>query len=225
MERHIFLSVLVFTMIATAVGVFVTPGRQPERVYLPWQVERTESGTHRVFGLELGKSTLAEAQQHFGEESEVSLFLAPDGKRMIEAYFDNVDLGGLRARIVLVMAVSEAELEAIFNRGLRIANMGEGKRKVTLADEDMQRVAAMPIGSITYIPRINLDAELVSKRFGEPAQRFAEVGGKVEHWLYPDKGLDIALDSEGKEVLQYVQPQNFEALRQPLEQMQGSKEQ
>lgn len=216
MFRNTFLVVLLFTIAAVVVGIYVLPGQQPQDMNFPWQIELTPDGSSRVFGLTLGQSSLAEAEYAFGEPAEVSLFSRESGEKVIEAYFNSVDISGLRARIVVVMAVSAEELAAMYARGVRVANMGGGQRKVTLADEDLARLKQMAVASLTYIPRINLDAELVAKRFGEPAERLSEAEGGIEHWLYPQQGLDIALDPEGKEVLQYVPPAQFDAVRQPL---------
>jgi hypothetical protein len=216
MFRHTSLVVLVFSIAAVLIGIYVLPGKQPQVVHFPWQIETMDDGATRVFGLTLGHTTLSETERAFGEPAEVSLFVPQKGQRVVEAYFDSVDISGLRARVVIVMDIPREDIEAMYNRGARVANMGGGQRKVTLSDEDMARLQQMPIGSLTYIPRINLDAELISRRFGEPAERIAEPEGRVEHWLYPEKGLDIALDAEGKEVLQYVLPARFDAVRQPL---------
>lgn len=216
MFRNIPFLVLLFSIVAIIVGIYVLPGKEQRPVNLPWQIVITEDGASHVFGLTLGKTTLDEAEKAMAEPAEVSLFVPAEGKKVIEAYFDSVDISGLRARIVIVMQVSAEEIEAMFNRGARVANMGGGRRKVTLSDGDMELLRHMPIGSLTYIPRTNLDAELVKARFGEPAERIAEKGGKVVHWLYPDKGLDVALDAEGKEVLQYVRPADFALISEPL---------
>lgn len=218
MERHIFLIVLVSSLLALAIGLML-PGEQAQGpVYLPWQVERTASGSTRVLGLELGKSTLADAHQRFEESYEVSMFARDDDSKVVEVYFDTIALSGFRARVVMVMALNPEQLEGFYQRGVRIATMGSGTRKVTLADNDLQLLATLPIASLTYIPKANLDAELVVARFGKPAERIREKGSdsSVEHWLYPEMGLDLTLHEKGKEVLQYVQPASFEALRQPL---------
>jgi hypothetical protein len=55
----------------------------------------------------------------------------------------------------------------------------------------------------------------VTSRFGRPSERIRS-SESVEHYLYPDRGLDVVLDSKGKELLQYVAPQQFELLREPL---------
>ena len=108
------------------------------------------------------------------------------------------------------------ELEGIFNRGARIATMGSGQRKVTLSGEDNQAALHTPIAAITYLPKANLDAVMVEKRFGQPDERIREQNTDVEHWLYPALGLDIALSDERKDVLQYTRPSRFENLVAPL---------
>lgn len=222
MERYIFLGVLLFSLLALAIGILVPgnteKGAEPVAVYLPWQVETTATGSSRVFGLELGRSTLREAQQRFNEPYEVSMFARDGGERVVEAYFDTVTLNGLQARVVLVMALSPEQLDGLYDRGVRIATMGSGGRKVTLDDADLQGLVSMPFASLTYIPKSNLTAELVQARFGQPAERIREKGTErgVEHWLYPQMGLDLTLHEKGKEVLQYVQPARFGLLRNPL---------
>ena len=43
------------------------------------------------------------------------------------------------------------------------------------------------------------------------------------HLLYPEKGLDVVVDAEGKELLQYVAPRDFALLREPLKVGKGVK--
>jgi hypothetical protein len=57
---------------------------------------------------------------------------------------------------------------------------------------------------------------VILERFGQPAERI-RVNEHLEHLLYPAKGLDIVLDSKGRELLQYVAPARFEALRAPAQ--------
>ncbi|MEN8170645.1 MAG: hypothetical protein ABFS08_10525 [Pseudomonadota bacterium] len=219
MERYIFLGVLLFSLIALGIGMLL-PGKsvQEAEPYLPWQIEKTAKGSSRVFGLELGTSTLLEAQNRFRELYEVSMFARDDGDKVVEVYFDSITLSGLRARVVLVMELTPEQLNGFYERGVRIATLGSGGRKVTLDDVDLLSLASMPIASLTYIPKSQLSAELVQARFGTPAERIREKDSEslVEHWLYPDYGLDLILHEKGKEVLQYTQPGRFDSLRKPL---------
>ncbi len=219
LERYTFWVVLLFSLLAVGAGIMLPSEQSKEPVYLPWQIEKTESGSIRVLGLELGKSTLRDAQRRFHEVYEVTLFVHPDGGKMVEAYFDQTALNGFRARVVLVMSLSPEQLDAFYQRGVRVATLGSGTRKVTLSDSDLAALASMPFDSLTYIPKANLTAELIEARFGTPAQRIRNEGkdGVVEHWLYPEKGLDLSLHEKGKEVFQYVVPSRFDELRKPLQ--------
>ena len=188
----------------------------PMAQFLPWQIEPTTQGSIRVFGLTLGESTLQEAEDLYHGGAKVSLFVSPESIYKVEAYFDKVILGGLSAQFVLVMALSQEQQMAMYQRGARVSNLGSGKKKVTLTGEDLQTVFATPIASLAYLTRTRLDDELLLKRFGEPAQRIRESENNTTHWLYPDLGLDVALNDEGRAVLQYVSPKEFSGLMKPL---------
>lgn len=216
MGKHVFLSVLGFTLVAIVVGIFILPGQEARNAKMPWQIELTPDGGSRVLGVELGKTPLGEVEYNFGEPAEVSMFVPEQGAKVVEAYFDSVDLNGIRAKVVLVLQLDTEQLEAMYADGVRLANMGGGRRKVTLSDADLEKLKGFPAMSMTYIPRANLDEEIVLNRFGEPAERVAEPEGKTVHWLYPDKGLDVAIKAEEKEVLQYVRPDQFDFIRAPL---------
>ncbi|WP_139181476.1 hypothetical protein [Thiohalomonas denitrificans] len=211
-----FVSVLLGTLVLIGIGIFVLPGHEAEGPgRMPWQIEPV-NGSIRVFDLMLGKSTLADAESVVGEEAKVSLFRSPEGEIDIEAYFDEATMGGLKSKIVLAMAVSETERNAMYNRGIRIATMGSGTRKVTLAPEDQRHIRRAPIASLTYLPRIDLEPEVLTRRFGEPERRIADPEEDTVHWLYPELGLDIAVHEEGREVFQYVPPVDFGKIVRPL---------
>jgi hypothetical protein len=220
MERRIILGVLGAVAFAFVLGVIlpallVEP--EPPRD-LPWQIETTPEGHTRVFGITLGQTTVAEAERLLADPAEVTLFNAKDGRRVVEAYFNQVNLSGLSAKMVLGVDVPEEWLEPIYDRGIRASQLGSGEQKVTLAHDDLTTVRELPVDSITYMPSINLSPEQVEKRFGTPAQKRRESGdAPVEHWLYPNLGVDVAISEREKEVLQYVPPAEFERLTRPLE--------
>lgn len=217
MERHTFLKVLGLTLIALFIGIVVIPGSPPDAgKNLPWQVEQLAGGSSRVFGISLGETPVIELQKRLREQSEVTLFAMPDGSKSLEVYFDRSSFSGLAAKLVLTVALSEEQLEGVFERGVRISTQGDGSRKVTLSHDDLVLVQNSAIDSITYLPKIRLERELVTARFGEPDEVITDPKGEVEHWLYPKLGLDLTLDPKGKAVLQYVMPKKFDDLRGPL---------
>ena len=217
MRKTVFWPVLLLSIVAVVVAVLLPGGPPPEPPHdLPWQIEALPNGNSRVFGIELGRSSLGDLEQQLKEPAEISLFVSDSGERTVEAYFNSVMLSGIKARFVATLDFDEATLQGLFDRGARIETLAVGRRKVTLSDDDLPRVYRTAVVALTYLPRIDLEPEVLRKRFGEPAERIAEPGGKVEHWLYPGKGLDLVVDAEGKEILQYVPPRLFERLARPL---------
>jgi len=212
-KRSVFWPVLLLATAAVVLAVLLPGGRAPEPPrHLPWQIEVLPNGTSRVFGITLGHTTLDEMERILKAEGEVSLFVDGDGRKVVEAYFNDVTLDGLKARMVAVLGFGGARLEALFDRGARIAGLAEGERKVTLSAEDRRLAGRTPVVAVTYLPRIDLDEEILLQRFGAPARRIREPEGGVVHWLYPEKGLDLAVSPEAKEVLQYVPPRDFDRL-------------
>jgi len=196
-------------------GSFFMPGKPGDQNGLPWHIEHPTPDTIRIFGLTLGISTANEAEQRFHEEAKPSLFKSPGGQLVAEMFFEQVELAGLKSRIVISIAVPDAELQAMYERGLRMSGTGSGK-KITLASEDVTRLRTLPINSLTYMPPIRLEEGIFIKRFGRPAQRIKEKQSGAIHWLYPQHGLDITLGGAEKPVMQYVPPKDFDKLLQPL---------
>ena len=202
-------------LLAVFVASFFMDDEPIDRADLPWHIEHPTAATTRVFGLLLGQATAGEAEAHFREEGTASLFKAADGRLVAEMFFEQVTLAGLRTKIVVGIAVPAQELSGMYERGLRIASTGSGK-KITLAPDDLARLRALPIASLTYMPVVRLEEEIIAKRFGQPGSRIRETKSGVVHWLYPQQGLDIALGADDKPVLQYVSPGEFDKLLQPL---------
>lgn len=218
-RKHIFLSVVAFAIIALFAAQQLTDSGPPQNhAGYPWEVKLLESGHNQVFSLTLGQSTLSEAEHLFREVAELTLFSDEGSEPVVEAFFEEVKIAGLKAKMVMAMDIPQTQIDGMFERGVRIATLGSGTRKVTLAYTDAQLVRTTPIESITYLPAINLSAELVEKRFGLPAEKLPDPSSDAVHWLYPDLGVDIAVSEENREVIQYVQPDNFAALVAPLKQ-------
>ncbi len=215
MDLKNLLLVTALAVVAILIGLFI-PKDIPTEQVMPWQIEKTASGTTRVFGIALGESDLTDVERNFKAEAEVSLFAKPDGELVAEVFFEKLELGGLSAKAVVVTALTQEELQQMFDRGTRISTLGSGTNKVTLAVEDLERLRHATVESITYLPRVKLKPEVVEARFGKPAEIIAEPENDVTHWLYPELGLDITLTPDGKVVMQYIAPARFEKLVQPL---------
>lgn len=182
---------------------------------LPWQIEILPDGGSRVFGLTLAHSTLGDARGRFGIDMEIAVIAAPGEPGSLEAYYNNVTAGVFMGKMILVAAVDKETVVRLRQRAAKTEYMDSTTKKFILHRDDLALAWRAPIASVTFIPAASLDEQTVLRRFGVPGERI-RVDERVEHFLYPDKGLDLALDSKGKEVLQYVAPRQFARLREPL---------
>ncbi|MEH6471705.1 MAG: hypothetical protein V7752_10660 [Halopseudomonas sp.] len=216
MDRKIPLVILAIVLVILAFAILAPGGREVDtNPKLPWKIDILSDGSPRVFDLTLGQSSLDDATQLLSESPTVNLFRSPEGLFNIEAYFQRVSLSGLRADFIMTLEIDQLVAAEMFARGLRISQLSSGSKKVNLAEVDTRLAMSSPIRHITYIPSTNLDAELIERYFGKPEQILDDPEGGA-HWLYPNKGLDIALNPDTKEVFQYVHPDLFDQLVGPL---------
>jgi len=207
---------LVSILVILAVAIMFPTGKNRQTPpTLPWDITIDDNGNAKIFNLTLNQNTLSDAQKEFSKVAKVSMFASPQGDYTIEAYFERLYISGIRADLILTLDINQETAAQMFERGRRMSQLGSGEKKITLDQADHSSVIKAAISHITYLPAANLDAELIQNRFGEPDKRHTESSGIV-HWLYPDKGLDVALNPEGKEMLQYTSPAHFDRILKPL---------
>jgi hypothetical protein len=168
-----------------------------------------------VFGLKPGVSTLGEVRQRFGSEMELAIVAEPNEVGMLEGYYSGVSLGFVMAKMIVTVDAKDEAIIAMRDRALRAKHMDSTTRKITLNADDVAAADQMLVKAISVIPTVNLDEATVIQRFGPPGER-VEISEKRVHLLYPQQGLDVVVDGNGKELLQYVAPRNFASLREPL---------
>ena len=214
MKLFFILFVLIGVMLA-AYPFFDASNKNKKLIDLPWQIEITEAGSTRVFGLHLGHSTLAEAVTHLGSDMSLAIVAANDEAGSLEMYYGHFRSGLLSGKLVITADVDTQSVKAWRNNAVRQEYMATGKaKKYFLSEKDLPRAMDTVISGLTFIPNVNLDEALVVARFGKPDQRLADEA--ETHLLYPEKGLQVSLYEHAKEVLQYVPPADFSVLRQSL---------
>lgn len=189
---------------------------------LPWQIELDAQGGSSVFGLRPGVSTVAEVRQKFGSEIDLAIIAEPNEMGTLEGYYSQVALGFVLAKVIVTVDAKKELILEMRDRALKAKHMESTTRKITLNQDDLAAIEKMPVKAISVIPSVNLDEATVIQRFGAPGERLA-VSEKRVHLLYPEKGLDVVVDGDGKELLQYVAPRNFAELREPLNKPEGEK--
>lgn len=207
------MAILVMTLLLLTACERVS--KQPKEDIYPWQITLLADGKTRVFGITLNESSLNDAVELWGRDYRLGLFESPGQPLSLEAYFNEVTQGGISGKFVLTLEATQDELTALLQQSIKRKVLESGARRYSMTAEMNNVLAQKRISSLSYIPYINLDEEIILKRFGEPAERIM-VDKKRQHMMYPELGLDLMLDEEGKELLQYVAPNKFEELRWPL---------
>lgn len=211
---------IIALIVAALIIPFLIPGAGKQEGIdpnsnLPWQIEVDGQGGSTVFGLKPGVSTLDEVRRKLGGEIDVAIIAEPNEIGTLEGYYSQVALGFVLAKVIVTVDAKNELISELRDRALKAKHMESTTRKITLHPDDLVAVDKMPVKAISVIPTVNLDEATVIQRFGPPGERLA-VSDKRVHLLYPHKGLDIVVDADGKELLQYVAPRNFAELREPL---------
>lgn len=182
----------------------------------PWQVDRPAPGRTQVFGLALPGSTLAQARSRWGDDLVVALIDDGTGALALEAYLERFDAGGVGGRLLLAFD-AEPGAAARWRDRLPRAPTGSGAWRHAMDGATLAEAADAPLTGLSFVPTARLDAAAVSARFGEPDRRIVDAERR-QHWLYPTLGLAVMLDEEGRDLLQYVAPPDFERrLAAPLQ--------
>ena len=214
----IFFAIFALLAVLLAVYPFLGDKQQGDSVTgLPWQIDILDDGSTRVFGLNIGVSRLADASTALGDDMELAIIASTDVEEVgsLEMYYGHYRAGLLSGKLILHTSTSDDVLAQWRDNAEKSDYMSSGyAKKYTLSAVDKPRVLQETISGVTFIPAVNLDEETVLARFGEPAERIELPG--TTHYLYPEKGLDIAVHEASKEVMQYVSPKRFEQLVQPL---------
>lgn len=186
---------------------------------LPWQIDVMQDGSTQVFGLHMGVSRLADVLGILGDDDvELAIIAASDEIGSLEMYYGHYRAGVIAGKLVVQTSASEQDIKDWRERSLKFDYMASGQaKKYTLSGEDLKMALNEVITGLTFIPALNLDEEIILSRFGEPAERV-----KLEdamHYLYPEKGLDVALFEDAKEIIQYVSPKEWSDYSKSVEEI------
>jgi hypothetical protein len=188
--------------IVAVLAILFIPSQQP-KAPAPWEIIIKDDGNPEVFDIHIGHSNLAHAQRTFREQAEVAIFEdKTNNKLSAEAYFESINLGGLSAKVVLNLAVTQSAMQTMIGRAQEGRIQSSGARKYQLNPIDSEALLAAPIYALTYIPSfVKLDQSILTSRFGEPYKQ--ETLDSKSIWYYPNKGLTAQFSANEKSLLQY----------------------
>lgn len=182
---------------------------QPERdaidnTHLPWNAQFDKSGKLHALGLTINESTLANAMTLYGKDVEVKIFSDIDeSHKSLEAYFPVMYIGSIKAALAVRLEVSQAELDAAYEMGKKITTTTSGTREIELYSSEVEKLLSKKITSLTLVPRNHLTERAISMRFGEPDHKEIQ-SDNLPHWFFDKLGLEMIIDQEGPEALQYA---------------------
>lgn len=183
---------------------------------LPWQTDVTADGALQVFGVAVGRDTLAQAELRFGDALQVALVARLGEPAALEALVDPHQAGFVNGRLVLAFAVDPGETRRWQSRSPRSSPMEGGVRRFALDAEDRAAARGSRLLGLSFVPVAQLDEAVVRQRFGAPESTLT-VPGPATALLYPSRGLVVTVAAGQRSVLQYVAPRDFDArLRAPL---------
>jgi hypothetical protein len=207
-------ALVVALLILVAIALFMQPRQEaPKYRNYPWDITVFPDGSSAVFGLRLGVTTMEMTMQQLGDYAELALFSTDAQDASVELYYSSFTAGRLSGRLIIVADLGQQQLQQLRESAVRSG----GANRFRLSYDDLPEVMRTPVKAVTFIPVVDLDDEIIRRQFGEPSE-IIKAEKNLQHFLYPSLGLDVILDAEGKEVLQYVAPKRFSELRSPLQQ-------
>lgn len=209
--------------LAVLLAAFVAPlwhmgrgGAPAPEQGLPWQTQAGPDGTLQVFGLVLGRDTLADAQARIGDGLQVALVARLGEVGALEALADPFSAGFVSGRLVLALGAPDETLARWRAQVAKSEPMDGGVRRFELHGADRDEARRAPVVGLSFVPAVRLGEADLRQRFGAPAAVLGQPDGS-QVLLYPERGLAATVAAGSRGVLQYVAPRDFEArLRAPL---------
>jgi len=189
---------LIFLMIGSAMLIAVIGTQKPtiQHDYAPWDVTSSEQGALHVFGITLGKTTIKQASQVFGNSAETQFLVAPsDSKnhqRQLITIYKDLIISGVISELRLTHQLDKHKLNELYSILSTESNAQDTQQSYIIPAELKAQYLSTPIASITYIPSINYGEDVILQRFGTPSEELAK-SDTITLWLYPEIGLEIQL--------------------------------
>ncbi len=216
------LSFIALALFIVAFGYYALPiftprieQRAPDIIF--WQTEINPAG-FKALGMQFGKEDAAAAILRFGNRNEFAVFESAKGERQLELYFRETEVGPFTGRVIVTLVTTHDELMKLPLGKVKL--LPDQTKRYPVLEETVPTLHAHKIQSMAFIPTaITLDEDIILKKFGQPTEILMENtrDGVVKHYLYPDKGMEVSLDTIGRSLIQYIDPKEFDQkITQPL---------
>ena len=199
--KNFFISLLL--VIAGIAVLMLIPSKQMPAP-MPWEVTILADGNAKVFDIHLGTTNYGQAQRLLHQYGETAIFIQEGQPATVEAFFNSINLGGLSAKLILNLAVPDQQINDMISNALEARLQPSGAHRYTLNNSANRTLIDATITTITYIPSVRLNQEMVRHRFGDTGYIEQDPdNSNTEIWHYPMLGLTIQLNEQEKTILQY----------------------
>ncbi len=181
---------------------------------LPWQVTTTGNGATHVLGVDIGEITFKELMFKLKLLAEPALFETPEGVLSLEANFGKKKFGVLEARLIAEMEADQSIFQAMKDDNTGRDSTPSNHWKYSLSVKITKVANDLRVWRLVYLPIADFELKQM-KFFGEPQEKI-KVNDNAQYWLYPEKGMALLWDKEGKEIFYYAAPKDFARLKKSL---------
>jgi hypothetical protein len=165
-----------------------------------------DSGHVHVLGIELGKSTLRNAETALKSRSDIALYIYPDTHNnagiRLEAYFPAIND---HSKVILVLEASSELLHDIQQKGTVPHLYPNDVVRVNLHPKGTAAAQQLIVNELTLIPSIDITADMLASRFGPASKSTTDTDG-FTHYAYPEIGLKATLQDKDATMLHFSNP-------------------
>ncbi|WP_018122780.1 hypothetical protein [Wohlfahrtiimonas chitiniclastica] len=178
-----------------------------------WSTSLSEQQDLQVFDLTLNSSTLQDAIDRFGNRITLTLYETDQGDQ-VEGYFRETQVGPFVGRMAFTLNADPIHMDEVKEKAEAEKAPMSRHNSYKVPPELANLFKTDTLFSLAFIPtHVVLTPEDVKGRFGEPAliieETFEGKNTGTQHFLYPEKGVDVSLDQEKRSIIQYISPRFF----------------
>ena len=205
MNRHLGTKLMAAVIVATAL-VFIWSLNSHQVTDQRSDTWVDQAGRLHVLDIELGRTTLREAEIALKSRSDTALYIYPEqhpraGIRL-EAFFPSI---ADHSKVILELEAGAPLLKHLQERAT-IPHLYPNKvARMNLHPEDLLTVQRLIVGKVTLIPSIHVSHEMLRNRFGEASNSSVTEDG-TEHYYYPSIGLHATVFKDDATRLEFSNP-------------------
>ena len=193
-------------VVVVTTGLFLWTSTQYQQGSSTPDTHVDATGKLHVLGLTLGESNLRQAELILQSKAEVALYLYPEGHAKegmkLEAFFPAI---ADHTKVILLLDIADEELLSMAKRASMPQQSQNGVIRIGLASSDLTGVYDATVKELTLIPSLDVSAENLKARFGEP-DLIQNLEDEQILYRYDSVGLSATLGSDVLPMLSFSNP-------------------